>query len=108
VELVNVEEEVDRRVLPPDPSLAVLLECSSVGIGYLHHVRHGSEHLSGPLRVDEDVDIQIACAARLFSAIGKRNRPSKRMRELGMGERVVDLEQTLTQQAHCANRLSGG
>ena len=66
VEAVDVEEEVDRGVLPPDPGLPVALGGLDVGIGDCDAGGQRGEDLAGPVGAGEHVDVEVA-RARGFS-----------------------------------------
>jgi hypothetical protein len=92
VEVVQIEEHVDRRVPPPDAYLTVGFGRFDVALVDLDIRREGAQHLSciGGLR--EDIDIQVARAAWLAGAVGERDCTTERMWVTGRVEGIVHRE----------------
>ena len=76
-----VEEDIDRNPVPEKASLTVALDSLHVVGVDPDALRQRFQHPLRVGRVAEDVDVEVSSASRLFDAVGKRNRPTERMRQ---------------------------
>jgi hypothetical protein len=67
-----------------------------------HALRKRRKRLRGISRVAEDVDVEVAGAARLFDAVRQRDRATERVGDRVLTKSVVDREQLFDQLADAA------
>ena len=90
-----VEEEVDRRLIPPEPDLAVALDLGFGSSGLLYA---RGESVERRLRIggrDEQVDVDVPCPARLSRPEGERDGAAEGVLHPGGLEAAMDLDDAL-------------
>src|SRR5688572_21847059 len=80
MEVVDVEEEIDRRLVPPEPNLPVALDCPSICARDEYARRERLEDVGHTRGREEDVQVDITRSARLLRAVRERDGAAERMR----------------------------
>ncbi len=108
VERKHVEEYVDWGLLPPGPRLTVAFNLFEICGGHGHTAGQRRKDFTHTLSGDKNVDVQISRASRLARAEAESYGATDRVREPGLVEGIVNCDEAIDEDAHSANRISGG